>query len=70
VMRGRDGEGEDWWAKRFSQRRAKKVRNKKRRQKFEFCEDYGWVNVVEDGVSSHKGFAIKYRELNKMDCIQ
>jgi hypothetical protein len=26
-----DGEGEDWWAKRSSQRKAKEVRNKKRR---------------------------------------
>jgi hypothetical protein len=25
---------------------------------------------VEDGASGHKGFAIKYRELKEMDCIQ
>jgi hypothetical protein len=29
-MRRYDGEGEEWWAKRLSQRQSKEVRNKKR----------------------------------------
>jgi hypothetical protein len=37
----------------------------------QYCEEYGWVEVVEDGdTSGYKEFAITYRELNEMDYIQ
>jgi hypothetical protein len=37
-MRGMGWEGEDWWAKRFSQRQAKEVRNKKRSRRMTSLE--------------------------------
>ena len=34
------------------------------------CEEYGWVKVVEDGAPGHKGYAVRYQDLNGLDSLQ
>ena len=34
------------------------------------CGEYGWVRVVKDGSSGHKGYAVRYRDLNGLDSLQ
>ena len=36
----------------------------------QFCEEYGWLKVVEDGAPGHKKYAIQYRDLNISDTLQ
>ena len=34
------------------------------------CGEYGWVNVVEDGAPGHKGYAVRYCDLNGLNSLQ
>ena len=35
-----------------------------------WCEEYGWVKVLEDGAPGNKGCAVRYRDLSGLDSLQ